>query len=284
FYLPMALLGFHPVQFLFVGGINLLYQFWIHTEHIDKLPRWFEYLFNTPSHHRVHHGRNPKYIDRNYAGIWIIWDRLFGTFKEEEERPVYGITTPLKSWNPVYANFAHYIQLFHSVRQSRSVGDGLKMLFNKPGWFPDYMGGYQAPHAPPDNYEKYDAKSNTAVNIYVLVQFAIALLLNVLYFFKNADFLWDVKSGFALWIVLSTLMFGLLFESRSRWIVLLETVRLLSIPLGLYWMGQSGFPLPLWTVPVASVVVLISLLAFFRIYRKVYQPVDLTAKPDRLES
>jgi len=84
FYLPLVLLGFHPMQFLLVAGFNLLYQFWIHTEHIGKLG-CLERIMNTPSHHRVHHGKDPKYIGQNYASVFIIWDRMFGTFKEEEE-------------------------------------------------------------------------------------------------------------------------------------------------------------------------------------------------------
>jgi sterol desaturase/sphingolipid hydroxylase (fatty acid hydroxylase superfamily) len=94
FNLPIALLGFDTVDFVLVSAFNTLYQFWIHTEAIGKLPRWIEFIFNTPSHHRVHHGRNPKYIDKNHAGSLIIWDRMFGTFQAEEEKPTYGITKP----------------------------------------------------------------------------------------------------------------------------------------------------------------------------------------------
>jgi len=277
FYLPMALLGFSPTQFLFVGGINLLYQFWIHTEHIDKLPRWFEYIFNTPSHHRVHHGRDPKYIDKNYAGIWIVWDRMFGTFKEEEERPNYGITTPLQSWNPVYANFAHYIDLFQTVKKVKNVGDGMKVLFNKPGWMPDYLGGHQTPKEVPPSYQKYDTQNATKINLYILSQFVIALLFNALYFFKNTDFSNEIKIGFAVWIVLSTLMFGFLFETKSKWLPIFEVVRLSSIPIGLYFIQLSGFVLPSWVLLVAVGIALSSLLAFSAIYRLASKPTIITA-------
>lgn len=99
FYLPMAFLGFHPLTIVTVGAFNTLYQFWIHTKAIRTLGP-LEWILNTPSHHRVHHGSDPKYIDRNHAGTLIIWDKLFGTFQREEEEPVYGITKPLSSWNP----------------------------------------------------------------------------------------------------------------------------------------------------------------------------------------
>ncbi|MDQ2658099.1 MAG: sterol desaturase family protein, partial [Bacteroidota bacterium] len=107
FNLPIAFLGFHTLDFVYIAALNTLYQFWIHTETINRLPRWIEFVFNTPSHHRVHHGRNPKYIDRNHAGSLIIWDRMFGTFQAEEEKPTYGITKPLNSWNAVWANMSH---------------------------------------------------------------------------------------------------------------------------------------------------------------------------------
>jgi alkylglycerol monooxygenase len=126
FYLPMALLGFDTTQLLIVGGINLIYQFWIHTELIDRMGP-LEWVMNTPSHHRVHHGRNPKYIDKNHAGTFIVWDRLFGTFQAEEERPVYGITTPINSWNPVWANFSHYEAIGQQLRQAHTLSDKLRL-------------------------------------------------------------------------------------------------------------------------------------------------------------
>ncbi|MEO1083199.1 MAG: sterol desaturase family protein, partial [Acidobacteriota bacterium] len=103
FYLPIALLGFSPLIFLACSSFNTLYQFWIHTRLINKLGP-LEWVLNTPSHHRVHHGCDEKYLDRNYAGVFIVWDRLYGSFQEEEEEPTYGITKPLRSWNPLWAN------------------------------------------------------------------------------------------------------------------------------------------------------------------------------------
>lgn len=229
FFLPMALLGIHPVQYVLVGGLNLLYQFWIHTEHIKKLPRWFEFIFNTPSHHRVHHGRDPKYIDKNYGGILIIWDRIFGSFKEEEERPHYGITTPLRSWNPVYANFSHYIHLGQWLKKVRHPLDGIKLLFNKPGWFPEYMGGYQKPEQVSRDYKKYDRKYEN-LEYYILAQFLLALGLNAFYFFNHSQFELFEKSLFAGWIVYSTLLFGFMFEYQNTLIIVLELMRLTFIP------------------------------------------------------
>ncbi|NVJ45683.1 MAG: sterol desaturase family protein, partial [Cytophagia bacterium] len=115
FFTPMAFAGFDPLILVSVSGFNLLYQFWIHTEAINKLPKWFEAVFNTPSHHRVHHARNPKYIDKNHGGTFIIWDKMFGTFRQEEERPTYGITKNLNSWNPVWANISHYSDMMREI-------------------------------------------------------------------------------------------------------------------------------------------------------------------------
>jgi sterol desaturase/sphingolipid hydroxylase (fatty acid hydroxylase superfamily) len=268
FFLPMALMGIHPVQFVLVGGLNLLYQFWIHTEHINKLPRWYEFVFNTPSHHRVHHGRDPKYIDKNYAGIFITWDRLFGTFTEEEERPNYGITKPLKSWNPVYANFAHYIDLFRSTRKSKSIKDTLKILFKRPGWLPEYLGGYQAPFEVEPNYKKYNENTNLAINSYILIQFLVALSIYAAFFFKNASFDPSLKVAFAIWIVVTTLMFGFLFEYKNKWISLIEVVRLLSMPLGILLLQNSGFEIPQWLFYSFTIFALVSIFTFLRLIAK----------------
>ena len=233
FYLPMAILGIDPIQFVFVGAINLLYQFWIHTEHIKQLPGPLEYIFNTPSHHRVHHGRDPKYIDKNYGGILIIWDRIFRTFQKEEEKPNYGITTPLKSWNPVYANFSHYLNLWSWIKQMKNIKDVFKLLFNKPGWFPEYLGGTFEVTEVETGYKKYDEQS-PKLNLYIFFQFLIYLGMTALYFFKNMDFTVELKVLFAIWILISTVSFGLLFEKSNKLIHALEILRVLSIPILLY--------------------------------------------------
>ncbi|PIQ62707.1 MAG: sterol desaturase [Bacteroidetes bacterium CG12_big_fil_rev_8_21_14_0_65_60_17] len=241
FYLPLAVLGFSPVQFLFVGGINLLYQFWIHTEHIGRLGP-LERVMNTPSHHRVHHGRDPKYIDRNYAGVFIVWDRLFGTFQEEEERPHYGITRPLESWNPVYANVAHYLDLFREVRCARSMRDAARMLFGRPGWRPDYLGGYDAPRPVPEEYAKYDAHpASSAMTVYVGVQFFMAMGIVAFYLFGFSTFPMVVKVALAAWIMTTTVAFGVFFESQRRGIWLLEVLRLVSIAAAAWWLQGGGW-------------------------------------------
>ncbi|MEM9704820.1 MAG: sterol desaturase family protein [Pseudomonadota bacterium] len=138
FGLPLVVIGFSPEMVLFVGGINLVYQFWIHTEAIDRMGP-FEWIFNTPSHHRVHHATNPRYLDANYAGTLIIWDRLFGTFVEEaqEDRPRYGIVKNLATFNPVLIAFHEWIGIAKDVRSAKSVREVFGYIFGPPGWSPD---------------------------------------------------------------------------------------------------------------------------------------------------
>jgi sterol desaturase/sphingolipid hydroxylase (fatty acid hydroxylase superfamily) len=138
FRIPLALAGFHPAMILFCGAINLVYQFWIHTEAIGKLPRWFEYLMNTPSHHRVHHATNPRYLDANYAGTFIIWDRMFGSFVEEVdgERIRYGIVKQLGTFNLLYSVFHEWIGIARDV-WSAPWGSKLGYIWRPPGWSHD---------------------------------------------------------------------------------------------------------------------------------------------------
>src|SRR5713101_5563143 len=119
-HLPLALLGVPPVTFLVVDALSTLYQFWIHTELVGKLG-WFERIFNTPSQHRVHHAINPRYLDKNYAATLCIWDRLFGTFEEEKEQPVYGLVKPLASFNPLWAQVQAWAALWRASREARGL-------------------------------------------------------------------------------------------------------------------------------------------------------------------
>ncbi|WP_266366855.1 sterol desaturase family protein [Tellurirhabdus rosea] len=137
FWIWLPLLGFHPAAVMSMQAISLLYQFWIHTEFIYKFPKPIEFIFNTPSHHRVHHATNLEYLDKNHAGILIIWDRMFGTFEEEKERPVYGLTTNLTTYNPVRIAFHEWTDMVRDVARAGSVRHALGYLFGPPGWSHD---------------------------------------------------------------------------------------------------------------------------------------------------
>lgn len=137
---PLVLLGFHPLYTAFVYGFNLVYQFWIHTETINKLPRWFEAVMNTPSHHRVHHATNPRYLDANYAGTLIIWDRMFGTFVPErvEDRPRYGIVRNIATFNPFKVAFHEWVTMLKDAfGPGLTARERLGYLFMPPGWSHD---------------------------------------------------------------------------------------------------------------------------------------------------
>jgi alkylglycerol monooxygenase len=132
FYVPIALLGFPPEMMLAAHGLNLLYQFWIHTQFVPRMGV-LEYVLNCPSHHRVHHGVNEQYLDKNYGGILIIWDRMFGSYVDEIEKPRYGIIKPLNSFNPVWANLHAWVEMFQEMRQRRTWWEKLRCVWGPPG-------------------------------------------------------------------------------------------------------------------------------------------------------
>ena len=138
FRLPLVLIGFHPGMIAICAGFNLIYQFWIHTEAVNRMPRWFEAVMNTPSHHRVHHATNPRYLDRNYAGVFIIWDRMFSTFEPEvaDEKIRYGIVKQLGSFNLLWAVFHEWIGIAQDVWRS-PWRHKLSYMFREPGWTHD---------------------------------------------------------------------------------------------------------------------------------------------------
>ena len=143
FWLWLPLIGFHPGIILLQMSVSLLYQFWIHTEAIDKMPKWFEAVMNTPSHHRVHHGSNPIYLDRNHAGILIVWDKLFGTFQPElkDEKVVYGLVSNIKTHNPLKVAFHEWIGMGKDVfLGKKSLQDRAKYIVKPPGWKHDGTG------------------------------------------------------------------------------------------------------------------------------------------------
>ena len=139
FWTPLPLLGFDPLMIVSAQAISLLYQYWIHTELIDRMGP-LEWIINTPSHHRVHHGKDPIYLDRNYGGILIIWDRLFGTFEAERHRPEYGLTRNIESYNPLVVAFHEWQSIGRDVRAAQTWRGRLGYLFAPPGWREDGSG------------------------------------------------------------------------------------------------------------------------------------------------
>ncbi|MCO4764349.1 MAG: sterol desaturase family protein [Myxococcales bacterium] len=224
FYLPLALLGVPPLVFGTCSALNTLYQFWIHTELINKTPAPIEAVFNTPSHHRVHHGINPQYLDRNHAGVCIIWDRLLGTFEPEGQPVVYGLVSPLRSYNPIWANFAHFRWMGQLMRQATSVGDAIRVVFKGPAWRP---GGElkTAPEVERANYVKYDPEASPALIAYVCCWFLAVTLATVALMAFNAELALVNRIAGASLVVWTLMSWGGLFEGRP-WSRLLEYGRL----------------------------------------------------------
>jgi sterol desaturase/sphingolipid hydroxylase (fatty acid hydroxylase superfamily) len=186
FYVPMAVAGVPPLVFLVVGLIDLLYQFWVHTEHVPKLG-WFDRWFCSPSNHRVHHAVNDRYLDRNYGGVLIIWDRIFGSFEEESEKCVYGTRAPLESWDPLWANAEVYWALAKDSWHARNWLDKLRVWIKPPGWRPADVAA-RFPKEPFDlaKVRRFEPPMTKALMAFALVQFAL-MLAGVVMFLWNAE-------------------------------------------------------------------------------------------------
>jgi sterol desaturase/sphingolipid hydroxylase (fatty acid hydroxylase superfamily) len=271
FYIPLAVLGFEPILIVTVAAFNTLYQFWIHTKLIDRMGP-LEWVFNTPSHHRVHHGSNPKYIDKNHGGTLIIWDRLFGTFQAEEEEVVYGITKPIKSWNPVWANFHYWVELFQMARKAPTLMDKINTFIQPPGWRPESMGGREfAREVNIETYRKFDVAIPRELALYGLIQFLGLLFVTSFFLFT-----WNavneagnpisvaVYIGMAAYIIFSIYSLGTGYEGRPIF-YRNEIIRIVSIALlsGLGW-GMQIYVLPAVIWIAFSGVSLLWLLSLHR--------------------
>ena len=153
FWAWMPLVGFEPGMILLMQSVSLIYQFWIHTEAIDKMPKWFEFIFNTPSHHRVHHGSDILYLDKNNAGILIIWDRIFNTFQSEIFRPTYGLTKNVNTYNPIKIAFYEWINMAKDFKKSKNIHHVIGYMFNAPGWSHDGSSKTTAQLRKEDNHQ-----------------------------------------------------------------------------------------------------------------------------------
>ncbi len=170
FYLPMYLAGTPVYVMISVGTLNLVYQFWVHTQHVDRMGM-LDYLLVTPSNHRVHHAKNPRYIDKNYGGFLIVWDRLFGTFCDEQrdEKPIYGITHGLRSWNPIWANAVVWWDTLMLAVKAPRWRDKISVWFKGPGWFP--QGLEPSRDDPLGWHEHYDPQAPQSSKAYVFAQY-----------------------------------------------------------------------------------------------------------------
>jgi alkylglycerol monooxygenase len=243
FYLPMALLGYPVEVFVAVALIDLLYQFWVHTEQIGKLG-WFDRVFCSPSNHRAHHATNDRYLDHNYGGILILWDRLFGTFVEEDDsdRPVYGTRAPLRSWSPLWANAEVYWATAVEARRATRWRDKLQIWFRRPGWRPADV----AARFPKPDYdsgrETYNPPMSAALATYCLIQFAVLLGMATHFLGLTAHASLGTLVAYGLYMVASLCVIGALMESRrvAFWIEGARTLLTAALPLLLgRWFGVA---------------------------------------------
>jgi sterol desaturase/sphingolipid hydroxylase (fatty acid hydroxylase superfamily) len=205
FYVPMALAGVPPVVFAIVALVDLLYQFWVHTEHVGKLG-WFDRWFVSPSNHRVHHAVNDRYLDRNYGGILIVWDRIFGSFAQETEKCVYGTRSPLESWDPLWANVQVYAALAKDSWHARRWADKLRVWIKPPGWRPaDVAARFPRPGFDISNVQRFEPEMSRQVAWFAGLQFA-AMLAGATAFLWNAEAMpvahaavWVLAIAAALW-------------------------------------------------------------------------------------
>lgn len=268
FYFPLAFAGFPPVMFITLSQFNTIYQFWIHTKAIGKMG-FLETFLNTPSHHRVHHGKNPMYIDKNYAGTLIIWDKMFGSFKEETEEVVFGTIKPLASWNPVWAQVHYFIELFQKSLKAPYFLDKIKVWFKGPGWLPRGMQydqfmadpayteegmkkGIQAKYPP-----KYKTTISRALNAYTVVQFFSILGFALVFLATETMMSLGMRLVSGAFVLVTLTAIGGIFESK-RWAHILEIHRLFFAAIALLVNFEQGIWFAL--IPVAFAVIFYSLV------------------------
>lgn len=240
FYLPLALIGIDPLTLATVGAINLVYQFWVHTQHIGKLG-WLDRVFVTPSNHRAHHAQNGVYIDRNYGGVFVLWDRLFGSFQEEiDSQPViFGIRGAIKTWNPLQANFHVYQQLLQDAIHTKNWWYKLTIWFRRTGWRPpDVIEQYPIMKTDLEHFEKFNTQIPWSLKGYCLIHYVTTSVVTLSYSFAASELIFYQQVALVNFVLLSVFSIGALMEHRHfagvlEWIrlaMLLITAALSPIP------------------------------------------------------
>ena len=241
FYTPMLFLGVPPEIFVTVAALNLIYQFWVHTEHIDRLG-FLDYIFVTPSNHRIHHAQNKEYIDANYGGVFIIWDIIFGTFKDErkELKPIYGTSKPLKSWNPFWANFEVWTEIFKDTWRTKSWKDKFKVWISRPKWRPkDVSEKYPIQKNDLREFKKYDPKVTLFAKIFGFGQLVFGSFYSQSFFFNVSSMGTTEIFLIGVNITMILVFASLLFEGKGFGYHL-EFARAILVLLAIYF-GQFEF-------------------------------------------
>jgi alkylglycerol monooxygenase len=224
FYLPLAVLGFPLAMFATASTLNTLYQFWVHTRLIEKLGP-AEGILNTPASHRVHHGIDPTYVDKNYGGMFMVWDRLYRTYEPEGIEPHYGTVKPLESWSPLWANVHGWVRMWQMARATSGFGDKLRVWFAPPEWQPADLGGpVTVPSVDAATYKRYESETPRAVDVYVMGQFVVvAGVVSAIMWFA-ATLPPRIRVASVTWVLMALVAWGGLFEGK-RWATWLEVAR-----------------------------------------------------------
>ncbi|WP_166422507.1 sterol desaturase family protein [Paraglaciecola sp. 20A4] len=254
FYLPLAILGVDPLLLLTVGSLNLIYQFWVHTQHIGKLG-WLEWILVTPSNHRAHHAQNQIYIDRNYGGVFIIWDRLFGSFQEEldNERPIFGIRKALHSWNPIVANTHVYQQLIKDSWRTQRWADKCKVWFGRTGWRPaDMERDYPLKRVDLSRFEKFEIPLTTLRKLYSLLQHTLTTLVGLLFLLNITNLALNQQLFIIAWVIGASISVGeiLALKVLGWWLEIAKYLLLATVVI--------TQPIPVWLTMTLTIFTILS--------------------------
>lgn len=280
FYLPMALLGFDPIMVATVGALNLVYQFWVHTRHVPKLG-WFEWIFVSPSNHRVHHAQNRIYIDKNYGGVFILWDRLFGTFQEElDSAPViFGIRSALHSWNPLWANLQVYSQLAKDSWRTKRWQDKLRVWFGRTGWRPDDVANdFPIEKTDLDNFTKFDQPLALSTKWYCVLQHSLTIVIALSLMLSVSNLTTQMQLAMAGLVVFSSVSLGWLMERRPSAFWLESAKNGVILTLAFY------LPLDTWASMSLQIGSVVSLLFLAPVAKDILRPSDQANLPLQSES
>tara|TARA_Y100000768_G_scaffold55374_1_gene36804 strand:+ start:969 stop:2171 length:1203 start_codon:yes stop_codon:yes gene_type:complete len=263
FYIPLFLIGVPSYVMVSVASINLIYQFWVHSRHIPKLG-WYELFFVTPSNHRVHHAQNDIYIDKNYGGVFIVWDRLFSTFKEEQddEECIYGIRGAIKTFDPVKANIHIYQKILRDLAFSISLKNFFDVLTARTGWSPNGSTiGSSKDKFIHEDFEKHDPKVSTFTKIYALAQFlCMTYAAVVLFADKNMDY--DHSVIILCIVILSMYCTAKWLDAEN--IIKLEYLKLIIIFIGLCYLYISSPEILLINILFAYLLLNIAFIPFLK--------------------
>tara|TARA_B100000123_G_scaffold265290_1_gene236165 strand:- start:2749 stop:3984 length:1236 start_codon:yes stop_codon:yes gene_type:complete len=241
FYTPMLLLGIPVEIFVTVAALNLIYQFWVHTEHIKRLGI-LDYIFVTPSNHRIHHAQNKEYIDANYGGVFILWDRMFGTFIDEREdlKPIYGTSKPLKSWNPLWANLEVWSEMIKDTWRTKRWRDKVALWFSTPKWRPaDVSEKYPIKKNDLSQFKKFDTKTTLFAKIFGFTHLVFVSIYTQGVLFNSATIAYIDLMLISFNIVTAMVFASFMYENRA-FVYYLELLRSLSV-LALISIGYFNF-------------------------------------------